>query len=240
MHCILLACLLVGNFVCSISVRDTRRLLRQPILSKNEILKLSFSTHPRTRNLPGNVQGQNSGAKYLFQKAHRGKLSAGRMAALKKVPTKFSINNKTSKSVRQQIKDFFKVQFSFKSRRAKGGSSSASGARVQTDGGLPICNCEWPDKEQQCPSPPIKCEACMGAVNAIRFGSNPINYCGSDGDLYTEESDKRSFYEFCYVVGQEMEEMALDISGIITELTIKFGEGYGASHEICSDLSCCH
>ena len=222
MHCILLVCLLAGHFVCSISAGNQY-----------------FRTHTRKRNLAGVVQGQNSDTKYLFHKAPRVKSPVGRMAALKKAPATFSINNKSSKSVRQQVKDFFsKVQFSFKSRGAKSGSSSALGVRAKTGGGLGICGCKWPDlsqggtSEQLCPSPPIKCEICMGATNAIRFGSNPINYCGSDGDLYTEESDKRSFYEFCYVVGQEMEEMALDISGIITELTIKFGEGYGASHEI--------
>ena len=241
MHCILLACLLVGNVVCAISAGGNRGFRRSPTLSKNEILKLSFRTHPKKRNLPAAVQGQNGSAKYLFRKARHGKVSVNRIVASKKVATKFSINTKTSKSVRQQIKDFFS-KVHFKSRRAKGGSSSLSG--VQT-GGLPLCACKWPDltqdgaNEQVCPPPPIKCEICMGATNAIRFGSNPINYCGSDGDLYTEESDKRSFYEFCYAVGSSMEGMAFEIHGVITALTMKFGEGYGASHEICSDLRCC-
>ena len=101
------------------------RLCREPILC----------THPRKRNLAGVVQGQNSDTKYLFHKAPRVKLSVGRTAAVKKAPATFSINNKSSKSVRQQVKDFFsKVQFSFKSRGAKSGSSSALGVRAQTGG----------------------------------------------------------------------------------------------------------
>ena len=55
MHCILLVCLLAGHFVCSVSAGNQY-----------------FRTHPRTRNLAGVVQGQNSDTKYLFHKAHGG------------------------------------------------------------------------------------------------------------------------------------------------------------------------
>eukprot|EP00943_MAST-04B_sp_MAST-4B-sp1_P009165 g9165.t1 len=106
------------------------------------------------------------------------------------------------------------------------------------DGKLSACTCMWPEitgdgasAEQPCPPPPIKCEVCMNAVNAVRYGSHPINYCNSPSIS--------KFYDFCVQAGDEMSGIYLDVHDLIVQLTKKFGEEYGASGEICAELGCC-
>ena len=104
---------------------------------------------------------------------------------------------------------------------------------------LPSCACQWPEitsegasAEQFCPPSPIKCEICMNAVN-IRFESHPKNYCGASPTV-------SKYYDFCIDVGGDMGAIYGDVHHIIEELTIKFGQYYGASNEICTELGCCN
>ena len=68
----------------------------------------------------------------------------------------------------------------------------------------------------------------MNAVNAIRFESHPKNYCGASPTV-------SKYYDFCIDVGN-MGAIYGDVHHLIEELTIKFGQYYGASNEICTEL----
>eukprot|EP00942_MAST-04A_sp_MAST-4A-sp1_P000805 g805.t1 len=107
------------------------------------------------------------------------------------------------------------------------------------EGKLLACKCMWPEitgdgasAEQPCPPPPIKCEICMNAVNAVRYGSHPINYCGNTPSIL-------KFYDFCVQAGEQMSGIYMDVHDVIVQLTKRFGEEYGASGEICAELGCC-
>ena len=134
----------------------------------------------------------------------------------------------SSVAIAEKAKTFLKDVFlRFRSQSRVGG------------GGLPACKCMWPEitgdgasAEQPCPPPPIKCEICMNAVNAVRYGSHPINYCGNTPSI-------SKFYDFCVQAGDQMSGIQMDVHHIIVELTKRFGEEYGASGEMCAELGCC-
>ena len=105
---------------------------------------------------------------------------------------------------------------------------------------MSACYCSWPEitsdgasEEQPCPPPPIKCEICMNAINAVRFENHPVNYCGASATV-------SRYYDFCFKAGNEVAQVYGEVHHIIKELTIKFGTHYGASAEICMDMGCCN
>ena len=217
---------------------------RQPILTENDILKLSLRTHAHVNkrmytNIVNTNTNNNDNSSSSSNK-NRNNI-VGVTTPLRN--TTYKDNYAHNKSMKEKIKAIFaKVHFSFKSSRLR--------SRESAKGMLPSCRCKWPDlsqdgaEPQPCPPPNIKCEICMSSVNALRYGSNPINYCGGsfDMDLYSENQDDTSmqvYAEFCRHAGAEMSGVEMDIHHLIKELTINFGEGFGASHEICTNMGCC-
>jgi hypothetical protein len=213
---------------------------RQPILTENDILKLSLRTHAHVnkRMFTSIVNTNNNNNNNRSSSTNNNRNNIVRVS-IPSIPHTYAHN----KSMKEKIKAIFdKVDFSFKSSRLRG--------RQNAKGMLPSCRCKWPDlsqdgaEPQPCPPPNIKCEICMSSVNALRYGSNPVNYCAGsfDMDLYSENQDDTSmqtYQEFCQHAGAEMSGVTMEIYHVIKELTKSFGEGFGASHEICTNMGCC-
>ena len=227
-----------------VNIKAITQQQQKPVLTENDILKLSLRTHVNKIFHTSVIHHVKNKSRFVSFPLSMLSSSLFRTNSSNENAFSINYNNKTMKEELRTI--FSKVHFSFKSKNLRTKNTQ------KTKGALPACSCKWPDlsqdgaKPQSCPPPNIKCEICMGSVNALRYGNNPINYCGGNVNIDTDtenpdagEDTVATYEDYCRVAGGEMYGVSFQVTDLIRQLTKRFGEGYGASHEICTNFGCC-
>ena len=134
---------------------------RQPMLTENDILRLSLRTHTHVnKRMYKNNVNMNNKEINISSSNHKNDVLGFSTPPTSPRNSTYKYNYAHNNSMKEEIRAIFaKVHFSFKSSRLR--------SRQTAKGMLPSCRCKWPDlsqdgaEPQPCPPPNIKCEICM-------------------------------------------------------------------------------